>query len=172
MMASTKSSSMKSAFGNNKQVKQVKRVAFSEMSQIVCVQRKTDQELKEVWYSREETNEFRSNAVIYSRRLLVAWPKVAQAYIAKSIEVDMEQGFGGCFHGIEHVCGIEHTLSEAVTAMILTTRSATINQVITEQERQRRLGHCNPERIAEVSSSSSLFSRAWRHRIAVMNSDE
>jgi hypothetical protein len=70
MMASTKSSSMKSAFGNNKQVKQVKRVAFSEMSQLVCVQRKTDAELKEVWYSREETNEFRSNAVIYSGRLL------------------------------------------------------------------------------------------------------
>lgn len=163
-------SSMKSAFSHKKQCKQVKRVAFAEMSQLVYVQKKSDAEMKEAWYSKEATAEFKTDVVIYSRRLVVARPKVAQAYIEKSIEVDDEQGFlGGRFHGIEHVCGIEHALSQSVTAMIVTTRSTTIKQVIEEQERQKRLGYHSAERIAGISRSSSLFSRAWRHRIAVMN---
>ncbi|KAL7504498.1 hypothetical protein ACHAXN_002150 [Cyclotella atomus] len=104
-------SSMKSAFSHKKQCKQVKRVAFAEMSQLVYVQKKSDAEMKEAWYSKEATAEFKTDVVIYSRRLVVAWPKVAQACIEKSIEFDGEQGLGGRFHGIEHVCGIEHALS-------------------------------------------------------------
>jgi hypothetical protein len=141
------------------------------MSELIVTQRKSIQEMKACWFSKEDLAKFKTKSMQYSRRLVDAWPTVAQAYIEKSIDVEVDQA--GCrFHGLEHVCGIEHTLSQAIMAMLVTTRNMVISDVFEEQKRQKVAGENNIELVAQASANSSAFSRAWRHRIAVINSTE
>ena len=147
-----------------------RRVVFAEMSELMYFQKNCDSERKAAWYSKADCSHFKSKTLSYSRRLVEAWPAVARAYVEKSVDVNGDPEFGSKFHGIEHVCGIEHSLSPAVVAMILTSRNALIDQVLLEQERQKSTGNYSAERIAQISANASLFSRAWRHRIAIMNS--
>ena len=151
------------------QIQHIKRVKFSEMSELVWTEKKSKQDMKACWYSKADMALFKGKTVRHSTKLLETWPSVANAYIEKSIDFNDDNQVRGTFHGLAQVVGIEHSLSNAVMAMIITTRRAVIHQVIEEQKRQRKADQHDAERIAQVSSSSSLFSRAWRHKIALMN---
>ena len=145
---------------------------FSEMSELVWTAKKTDQDNKACWYSKADMALFKGKSDRHSRKLLGTYPSVAKAYIDKSIDFSDDNQVQGSFHGLAQVCGIEHTLSRTVLFMINNTRFMAIHQVLLEQERQRKTGQHDADRIAQVSSSSSLFSRAWRRRIAQMNASD
>jgi hypothetical protein len=70
---------------------------------------------------------------------------------------------------VEHVCGIEHLLNPHVCKALITSRSLTVGGVLEEQDRQERLGIYDEKKLAEASLKVSLFSRLWRHKIALMN---
>jgi hypothetical protein len=146
----------------------MKRVKFSESSTLVITRPKTNQELKACWYAKADTRRFKQQSIDYAKSLIQAYPSEATSYVRKSINANQ---IHGRFHGVEHMCGIEHTLSPQVLDMLLATKKATIEGVLKEQERQKRTGMRDVNSMANVSIEKSLFSRAWRHYIAVLNSE-
>jgi hypothetical protein len=143
-----------------------KRVTFSVTSTVVLVQPKTRQELKAVWYSKDDMARFKLKAC-HSAEMMVG-SVAAAAYIEQSLELDQRPS-SNRFTGIEYICGIEHILSPAVLKMLHATKAMTIQHVLREQERQKKSGEYSPELIAEASMKTSLFSRAWRHNTAALN---
>ena len=149
----------------------MKRVKFSESSTLVITRPKTNQELKACWYAKADTRRFKQQSIDYAKSLIQAYPSEATSYVRKSINANQNQD-QGCFHGVERMCSIEwHTLSPQVLDMLLATKKAIVEGVLKEQERQKRTGMRDVNSMANVSIEKSLFSRAWRHYIAVLNSE-
>jgi hypothetical protein len=148
---------------------QKKRVRFADTSTLVVMQPKSIKDMNASWYTKAEMTQFRQEAFRAARSLKKSKPSVVEEYINQSLETKQSHPKDHDFSGIEKVCGIEHFLSPKVMKILESAREATIACVLQEQDRQDITSECNPDLIAEVSESMSLFTRLWRHRIAVLN---
>jgi hypothetical protein len=112
--------------------------------------------------------QFRKNANEMARQLHKT--PSANAYIIHSMAADGKDAKH--LPDTDELCGIEHLLCYQVCKALLTSKDLTLQQVLGEQARQQSVGEHDVNKIAEVSSKASLFSRLWRYRIAVMNCSE
>lgn len=110
---------------------------------------------------------FKSKRGAAAKKVLSTHKAAIQQYITNSFEVDCPELK---FSGAEHVCGIEHLLDERVLRMLAVCKSLTVQRVLDEQNRQRKMGEKNAELLAQASVKSSMFSTLWRRRIARINS--
>lgn len=155
-------------FVRHNKSKHTKHVTFSEKSTLIITRPKPQSELKLLWYTQADIRRFKQETWKSVNSLLETNASTAKAYIEKSLRVD--QRYDMCrFGGIEHVCGIEHLLSRKVFDVIMATRALSIEQVLREQERQKRTGNNQCELIARASMQASVFVREWHHRKAVLN---
>jgi hypothetical protein len=150
-----------------KTLRSTRRVRFSEYSTVIVTRRKTQEELKSVWYAKSEMKQFEKDARRATEVVLDRSAAAANAYIKKTLLGSQEK-----LVGTELICGIEHGLSPEVTRVLLTARSKAINDVLQEQARQEASGEHDSTRMAAVSKRMSMFPRMWRHRVAVVNSTE
>ena len=145
-----------------------KKVRFAQASTLVITHPKTEQDLKATWYTKAEMKPFKQKHVGQSAKaILTTSPSLAETYIEQSLAG--HKAHFDPFCGVENVCGIEHLLNPHVCKALITSRSLTVGGVLEEQDRQERLGIYDEKKLAEASLKVSLFSRLWRHKIALMN---
>ena len=142
------------------------KVRFAEASTLIIIHRNTPQERKKMWFIKRELKQFRDNTN-ESAQSMDKTPDVI-AYILQSMSADKaeDKKYRG---DVEKLCGVEHLICPEICRALLTSKCLTIQKVLEEQARQREMGEDGCNRLAEVSIKASLFSRLWRHRIAVMN---
>ncbi|KAL7518081.1 hypothetical protein ACHAWX_002941 [Stephanocyclus meneghinianus] len=151
-----------------KTFRSIKQVRFAETSTLFVTRPKTLEELKSCWYAKDEIKQFKQSAVDFAKDVFRTQSSVANAYIIQSLELDRTDSHH-YFSGVVQICGLEHALSDKIYQALATSRYLTINDVLEEQARQKRLEESNIDMLAAVSMRASLFPKLWRRNIAVIN---
>lgn len=144
-----------------------KRVKFAETADLIITERKQD--LKAHWLSSKEMKQHKRKMDEDAK--CIRRTPIAKAYILQSMAADGEDinHLHNDANQLDQLCGIEHVLSSEVCRALLTSKYLTTQRVLQEQARQQKMGEHDTSKIAEASTSASLFSRLWHNRIAMMN---
>lgn len=145
-----------------------KKVRFSELSQMVVTQPKTEDDLLASWYTKHEVKKFKRNAEISAKRFAKSRASHTIKQLAYSIMSGTPQKNANFDHK-ELVCGLEHILSPSMMKLLMQRRKMTIVRVLEEQDIQRKSGETNISRIALASMENSSLTKEWRRRIACVH---
>lgn len=144
-------------------------VRFSEHSTLIVTCRKSPDELKALWYSKQQIKCFKQLDVKASRNdVLSSNLSLPKGYIKASLATD--KILPQRFDELERIVGIEHLLSGTICKTLCKAKSKCTQDVIQECKRQKLLGINDIGVLAAISMKASKFPRLWRQKIGVMNS--
>ena len=145
-----------------------KRVRFSEYSQLFVHERRSRDDLKNAWYTKNDVKQFRKDAYMTSVALQGSTTSKAMEYIAKSAARGVSHE---TIHaqGKELVCGIEHLIHPEIARLMVDRRKNANTRLLALQEEHRKAcTHPDFRRyaLAKKSMSYSSFSKDWCLQIA------
>ncbi|KAL3802635.1 hypothetical protein HJC23_011959 [Cyclotella cryptica] len=145
-----------------------KRVSFSQTSNLIVVERWTDEEARSAWFSTEEIERFRENKRVSAKRLImVGAPRVIEHLIVAVVKGDSLTDFPA--RVMEHYCGLEASLVPRVMKSLLSLKASRTRQILHEQDRQLRTKEKNWELLAYISLETAPFARDWARITAILN---